>query len=87
MKLYFRVEELRPDQRQYRQTEVVLVPFNPLTVVVEIDGDYLDDVADDVITLEGLKAIVQQCDLVFMGTKLPNKQSNDDEPNDEEFSE
>lgn len=92
MKIYFSVEKLRPDQRQYRQTELELVPFLPLTVGVEVSDDLVEaTVKTDfgeltMLTLEGLREIVSQCDLVFMGTSRSNKQQYDeDEPSDEEF--
>lgn len=84
MKVYFSVDRIRPDQRQYRQTEIELVPFAPLTVGIEIPDDLVDFEVETTggklvaLTLAGLKEIVQQCDLVFMGTARSSQSDNDE---------
>ena len=85
MKINFRVMELRPDQRQYRQTELVLVPDPELYVTVEIGDKGLDELApEDTLTLAGLREIISQCDLVFMGNPRSKQGGNDDIDFDEE---
>ena len=85
MKINFRVMELRPDQRQYRQTELVLVPDPELYVTVEIGDKGLDELApEDTLTLAGLREIISQCDLVFMGNPRSQQGGNDDIDFDEE---
>lgn len=80
MKLYFRVDRLRPDQRQYRQTEIELVPSDPLLVEVDISDEYQLGLVDDgVITLAGLKEIISQCDLVFQGSSRTQRSDEIDD--------
>lgn len=85
MKVYFSVDRIRPDQRQYRQTEIELVPFTPLVVEIEIPDELgkkslakTDEGNLDLITLAGLKEIISQCDLVFMGTARSSQSDNDE---------
>lgn len=90
MKIYFDIEKLRPDQRQYRQTELELVPHNLLAVGVEIpDGLVESEILTTegkmiTLTLAGLREIVSQCDLVFMGNPRSKQGGNDDIDFDEE---
>ena len=94
MKLYFRVETLHPDQRQYRQTELELKGIQGFPVLAEIEvrdenvaelpKEFvgMEGVHPQVINLAGLRELADQFDLVFLSPS-PSKQYNQSEKKDE----
>ena len=100
MKIYFRVETIRPDQRQFRQTSLELNSTYDYPVYVEIElddehkqevelpaDDYLGDANSTVINLAGLRELADKFDLVFINKDSPSGYNDEDDNDPDEWDE
>ena len=78
-KLSFLWYVCRPDQRQYHQTEIELMP-DKIVVDVEIDPDMLltDEAGNNHITPETMALVMQKLEGVFLNTQTSKPAVEDD---------
>ena len=100
MKVYFRVETIRPDQRQFRQTSLELNSTYDYPVYVEIKLDdahkqevklivdtNLEELNSTVINLAGLRELADKFDLVFINKDSPSGYNDEDDNDPDEWDE
>ena len=83
IKLRFKITEVHPDQRAYRQNEFVLVPLNDLLLEIEVnDENVVQEVetgeVPTVLNLAALKELADKFDTVFYGVAEDDDDEYDD---------
>lgn len=82
-------DKLRPDQREYRQQSVELEPAENVRIQVDVPADPIyvipgDDPKQMVLTLAGMKYVIDQFDTVFLPAKKEASVDPDEDWEEEE---
>lgn len=82
-------DKLRPDQREYRQQSVELTPVENVRIQVDVPADPIyvvpgNDPKQMVLTLAGMKYVIDQFDTVFLLAKKEASANPDDDWEEEE---